>query len=193
MPGQGSGNRGLRFVAVEMAETDRGVRCQVASQKRITGCLLLGAVSLLPIPTLWANAAGAPDAQNGSRGQQGNPEVLPPNSSFRGHTYAEWSEAWWVWALSFPVDQNPITTNGVAPCKKGSTGMSGFLWGLEGRPPSLAPYALRFEFRAVCDGECGLDGQGVACAAGEDADLLLFDAPGVADLVPVGEVAGLQI
>jgi len=89
---------------------------------QITSCLLTGVALLVLVPVLGAS----------SNGSQGNPEVLPPNSSFRGHTYAEWSERWWLWALSLPVDQNPITTNGTAPCENGQTGNVWFLAGIGG-------------------------------------------------------------
>src|SRR5437867_3706794 len=38
----------------------------------------------------------------------GNPGVYPPTSPVFGRTYAEWSAAWWQWALSLPVDQHPL-------------------------------------------------------------------------------------
>src|SRR6266566_1289995 len=58
---------------------------------------------------------------------------------------------------------------------------------------TILPLPLRFEFRAACHCECCLYGQPVARPAGEDADLVLLHAPGVANLVPVGEVARLQL
>ncbi len=33
--------------------------------------------------------------------------VLPPWSEVHGLTYAEWSQAWWQWLISIPIDQNP--------------------------------------------------------------------------------------
>jgi hypothetical protein len=83
-------------------------------------------------PTLWANIPGA-KSQGASGGSQGNPGVLPPVSSFNGHTYSEWSEKWWLWSFSLPADQNP-TTNFAAPC---TNGQSGHAWFLYGGPPTV--------------------------------------------------------
>lgn len=35
--------------------------------------------------------------------------VLPPQSSFEGQSIAEWTEAWWTWALQAPAASNPLT------------------------------------------------------------------------------------
>jgi hypothetical protein len=94
---------------------------------QVTRCLLAGAALLVLVPVLGAS----------SNGSQGNPEVMPPNSSFRGHTYAEWSERWWLWDFSLPVDQNPTTTNGAAPCTNGQTGNVWFLVGIVGAPVTI--------------------------------------------------------
>jgi hypothetical protein len=42
------------------------------------------------------------------RGNQGNPRVLPPNSSAYGSTYGEWGAKWWQWALAIPAATNPL-------------------------------------------------------------------------------------
>ena len=33
--------------------------------------------------------------------------ILPPDATAHGKTYAEWSALWWQWLWSIPVDQNP--------------------------------------------------------------------------------------
>jgi hypothetical protein len=104
------------------AKNRKEIKMRTRFSDQITSCLLTGVALLVLVPVLGAS----------SNGSQGNPEVLPPNSSFRGHTYAEWSERWWLWALSLPVDQNPITTNGTAPCENGQTGNVWFLAGIGG-------------------------------------------------------------
>src|SRR2546426_11911178 len=55
-----------------------------------------------------------------------NPGVLPPHSHSYGKTYAEWSEVWWQWALSFPAATNPIADLTGADCALGQTGPDAF-------------------------------------------------------------------
>lgn len=59
----------------------------------------------------------------------GNPRVRPPHSHPHGKTYAEWSELWWQWALSFPAAQYPPVQEGAIDC---SLGQSGSVWFLAG-------------------------------------------------------------
>jgi hypothetical protein len=60
-------------------------------------------------------------------GGEGNPGVLPPNSSPHGKTYGEWEAAFWQWALSMPADQNPLTDS--APASAGQTDHVWFVGG----------------------------------------------------------------
>ena len=55
------------------------------------------------------------------------PRTMPVQSHAFGKTYAEWSAAWWQWALSIPSDHHPLTDT--ADC---STGQSGPVWFLGG-------------------------------------------------------------
>lgn len=59
-----------------------------------SAALLLSALMILVIaaPAGRVSAAGNP-----------NPGVIPPNANPYGHTYGEWSDMWWQWALSIPV------------------------------------------------------------------------------------------
>lgn len=59
-----------------------------------------------------------------------NPDVLPVNSNSYGMTYGEWSARWWQWALSMPVDKNPLLDT--ADCSKGQSGKVWFLAGTFG-------------------------------------------------------------
>jgi hypothetical protein len=59
-----------------------------------------------------------------------NPRVLPPHSHAYGKTYGEWSAAWWNWAFSLPVDQNPFFDE--TGCEHGANGQSGPVWFLTG-------------------------------------------------------------
>jgi len=73
-------------------------------------------------PKASANAAAA-------KGNQGNPDVIPPGSHFRGRTYGEWSAKWWQGGLGLDNTQSPIATNGLADCSNGQTGNVWFLIG----------------------------------------------------------------
>ena len=53
----------------------------------------------------------------------------PVNSKIYGKTYAEWTAEWWKWALSFPIDSNPITDTTGEYCDQGQSGPVWFLAG----------------------------------------------------------------
>jgi hypothetical protein len=59
--------------------------------------------------------------------QNTNPGVLTPNSKSYGMSYQEWSARWWQWAVSMPLDHNPLADT--ADC---STGQLGPVWFLGG-------------------------------------------------------------
>ena len=54
---------------------------------------------------------------------------MPPGSEPYGHTYGEWSAAFWQWATSLPVDNNPLFD---APGTDGSEGQVGNVWFIGG-------------------------------------------------------------
>jgi hypothetical protein len=56
-----------------------------------------------------------------------NPGVLLPNSQSYGMTYGEWNARWFQWAVSMPLDHNPL--NDTADC---STAQLGKVWFLGG-------------------------------------------------------------
>jgi len=60
-------------------------------------------------------------------GNLGNPSILPPQSHAYGHTYGEWSEAWFQWCFSLPVTHNPIFDTADI-----SAGQNGPVWFLGG-------------------------------------------------------------
>jgi hypothetical protein len=125
------GNSGTRVTAESRDGNGRDTMTNRFSNQ-ITGYLLVGVAILGLVPSLRANVPGGKASQNASGGNQNNPGVLPPRSSFHGNTYSQWSENWWLWAFSLPVDQNPITTNGAAPCSNGQTDHVWFLVGVGG-------------------------------------------------------------
>jgi hypothetical protein len=57
------------------------------------------------------------------------PRVLPPHSIAFGHSYAEWSGAWWRWAVSIPADSSPLLDTSGAFA---GVGQSGNVWFLAG-------------------------------------------------------------
>jgi hypothetical protein len=66
--------------------------------------------------------------------KQGNPNpgVLPPNSRPQGHTYGDWSAAWWKWALEKTAAESPLQDPTGANCAIGQTGSVWFLAGTFG-------------------------------------------------------------
>jgi len=83
--------------------------------------LLLGAVA----PTVGAIPPG----------NLGNPSIAPPQSSFRGHTYSEWSAGFFKWVYSLPVTSHPLFDN--TNC---STGQTGNVWFIDGKRGGDAPF-----------------------------------------------------
>lgn len=63
------------------------------------------------------------------KGNQGNPRVLPPNSTAYGMTYGDWGAKWWQWALAIPAATNPLGDETGALAGVGQTGPVWFLGG----------------------------------------------------------------
>jgi hypothetical protein len=53
------------------------------------------------------------------------PQPLPPNSNPHGHSYAEWSAAWWTWAMEHPVAGHPFIDD---PSFDVTSGQTGHMW-----------------------------------------------------------------
>ena len=60
---------------------------------------------------------------------------MPPQSSYRGHTYSEWSARFFQWVYSLPTDHHPLFDN--ADC---STGQTGDVWFIDGKFGGDAPF-----------------------------------------------------
>jgi hypothetical protein len=58
--------------------------------------------------------------------------VVPPNQTFEGKTYGEWSAAWWQWAASIRASTSPITDTTGEHCGVGQHGPVWFLAGTTG-------------------------------------------------------------
>jgi hypothetical protein len=69
------------------------------------------------VPLSYASAAN-----NGLASQ-----VIPRDQVAYGRTYADWTAAWWQWALSIPLGVHPLFENG--PCTEGQSGPVFFLGG----------------------------------------------------------------
>lgn len=65
----------------------------------------------------------------GAGNSQVNPGVIPPQASFRGASYGEWSAKWWYWAFALPFDGHPLND---LTGKDAATGQSGNVWFLGG-------------------------------------------------------------
>lgn len=57
-------------------------------------------------------------------------EVITPDQVAYGRTYADWSAAWWQWALSIPAKVHPLADKG--DCSTGQNGPVFFLGGAFG-------------------------------------------------------------
>jgi hypothetical protein len=75
-----------------------------------------------------AAAALAPLAS--ARAANANPGVLPVTAKAHGHSYGEWSAAWWQWAYSIPTTANPLLDETGADCAQGQSGHVCFLAGV---------------------------------------------------------------
>jgi hypothetical protein len=64
------------------------------------------------------------------------PRVLPPRARPFGASYEQWAARWWQWALSIPVDQNPVLDPTGEHCAVGQTGRVWFLAGTFGGGPA---------------------------------------------------------
>ena len=58
-----------------------------------------------------------------------NPGIAPANSDPHGKSYSQWAAAWWQWALSIPVAQNPLADETGANAAVGQSGPVWFLGG----------------------------------------------------------------
>src|SRR5690349_2030117 len=87
-------------------------------------------VILVALATMSLGAALA-----GPAAADGGSSVLPPNSKPHGQSYAQWSAAWWQWALAIPSSTNPLfEQNGKNPvnvdCSAHQTGKVWYLVGV---------------------------------------------------------------
>jgi len=76
---------------------------------------------------LTAATTASVQAASSNPGNLGNPGIAPPQSSFRGQTYGEWSAAWFQWVMSLPTTHHPLFDN--ADCSAGQHGNVWFIGG----------------------------------------------------------------
>jgi hypothetical protein len=61
--------------------------------------------------------------------------VLAPHSTVAGRSTADWTEAWWTWALQAPVAANPISDTTGASANMNNNGPVFFIAGTDGGAP----------------------------------------------------------
>lgn len=93
-------------------------------------CGVIVAVSIIVVMVMTGAVSHVWAAKNP------NPTIAPPNAKAYGKTYAEWSAAWWQWALSLPADQNPFFDGSIPDdeggCANIANGQEGPVWFLTG-------------------------------------------------------------
>src|SRR5437870_5563800 len=92
-------------------------------QRRLSAGLTSALVALAVLAAAVAPALAGP-------GNLGNPDIVPPQSHFRGRTYSEWSAALFQWLMSLPFTDHPLFDT--ADCSEGQTGDVWFLDGVLG-------------------------------------------------------------
>lgn len=85
--------------------------------------LIRSRLSALLLP-LAAAAVVAVSTATPARAANGVPEVLSPQATAYGKTYAEWSAAWWQWFFALPVQGHPA----IDPNADVAAGQSGNVW-----------------------------------------------------------------
>jgi len=102
-----------------------------ASSHGTRATLLLMVMLLLVAfaPTALATNHERESLASGGNGGQGNPGVLPPNSTVLGRSYGDWGGEWWKWALSIPFAVNPMNDQTGANAAQGQSGPVWFLAG----------------------------------------------------------------
>ena len=96
--------------------------------------------SIKAVGALALMLALAPNLALAGTGNQGNPGILPPQSTPNHMSYGAWSDAWWAWALSIPADANPIVD---LTGENGDVGQSGPVWFLAGVGFGVGPTVER--------------------------------------------------
>ncbi len=74
-----------------------------------------------------SNQSDVTGTQSPSTSNSGSSYHLVPKGTYKGHSWSEWSNAWWQWALSMPAGAN--AAEGTAPME---TGQNGDVWFLAG-------------------------------------------------------------
>lgn len=59
------------------------------------------------------------------------PQIVPPDQTYLGKTYAQWSTNWWQWAVKFPIQSSPLFDYYGSFGAQGQTGDVWFLASVE--------------------------------------------------------------
>jgi hypothetical protein len=85
---------------------------------RIATLVVAGLVAIALVSPATGRAAAGPGAQV---------ELYPPGAQPYGKSFAEWTAAWWQWAIAMPITANPLMET--ADCDAGQSGPVWFLGG----------------------------------------------------------------
>ena len=156
------GEHGIVAKGGAIAPVLKGGRVMRASGFGTRATVILMVVLLLAAFAATSSAAGGSQLADDRAevGGQGNPGVLPPNSSVLGKSYGEWGAEWWKWAVSIPLAINPMNDQTGA---NAAQGQSGSVWFLAGTfCPDLGQCNLATATRTctrlphlLCAGGCG--------------------------------------
>jgi len=118
--------------------------------RRSRPAALVVLLAALLIPVLATSALAQSSA---------NPGVYPTTARPFGNSYAQWSTAWWKWALALPVEGHPFIDPGF-DCNSVNNGQSGPVWflALSSNPPLVERRCTipvgRAIYLALANAEC---------------------------------------
>jgi hypothetical protein len=79
-------------------------------------------------------------------GNQGNPKVVPPQSTPYGQSYGQWGDQWWQWVWAVPLESNPAFD---MTGELTAAGQSGPVWFLAGAMWYVATPEIRTAVRTA--------------------------------------------
>ena len=68
--------------------------------------------------------------------------ILPPHSTVAGQSTADWTAAWWTWALQAPASENPISDTTGAFANGNNNGPVFFIAGTDGGAPIARTFTV---------------------------------------------------
>jgi hypothetical protein len=98
---------------------------------------------LVALLSLSALVSAAPAQAADSWNRNWGPTIMDPASRPYGYTYGQWSTAWWRWAFSVPLPQNPLADKTGRFCRQGQYGRVFFLGAEYNTTPSVVNRTCR--------------------------------------------------